>query len=271
MGARRELVAYATETHEFSERRACRLIGISRSVYRYQAKRPDDTEVRTVLRLLAEQHRRWGFGKMMGWIRLQGHKWNHKRVRRVYGELGLNHRIKPRKRLPTRHPKPLVQPTQRNACWSVDFMSDSLVDGRAFRTFNVIDDFNREALWVEVDTSLPAQRVARVLDQIAAERGYPRSIRSDNGPEFIGKVITIWAAAHGLDWDFIEPGRPAQNGYVERFNRTYREDVLDAYWFDSLEEVRTITDDWLDEYNTIRPHAALGGLPPLAYTATDNT
>lgn len=253
-----------------SERRACRLVGLSRSVYRYQAQRPDDTSIREQLTVLAERHRRWGFGKMMDWLRHQGFTWNHKRVYRVYCELGLNQRVKPKKRLPTRHPKPLTPPDVANTSWSVDFMRDSLTDGRTFRTFNIIDDFNREALWIEVDTSLPAQRVVRVLEQLAAERGYPSSVRSDNGPEFIAQAITDWTQQHELTWDFIEPGKPAQNAYIERFNRTYREDVLDAYLFDTLEEVRTITDAWIEDYNIERPHAALDGATPAVFAAAAN-
>lgn len=256
---------YTQEHHPIGERRACRLVGLSRSTYRYRAKRPDDRDIQNQLKALAERHRRWGFGKMMDWLRNAGFTWNHKRVYRVYCELGLNQRIKPKKRFPTRHPQPLAQPTAANQCWSVDFMSDSLTDGRAFRTFNIIDDFNREALWIEVDTSLPAQRVIRVLDQVASERGYPAVIRSDNGPEFIAHALADWAREHHLIWAFIMPGKPAQNGYVERFNRTYREDVLDAYLFDTLEEVRSITDNWIHEYNAIRPHDALAGATPLAF------
>ncbi len=269
MPERRDLAQYAIEQHDISERRACRVIGLSRSVYRYQVQRPDDTTIKTALMVLAEQHRRWGFGKMMDWLRQQEYTWNHKRVYRVYCALGLNLRVKPKKRLPTRHPKPLAQPTVVNHCWSVDFMSDSLTSGRAFRTLNIIDDFNREALWIEVDTSLPARRVIRVLEQVAAERGYPQVIRSDNGPEFIAQVIADWASDHHLSWAFIEPGKPAQNAYIERFNRTYREDVLDAYLFDTLEEVRAITETWIDDYNSIRPHAALAGVTPLAFAAAN--
>ena len=254
-----------------SERRACRLVGLSRSTYRYEARRPDDTAIREQLTALAARHRRWGFDKMMDWLRAQGFEWNHKRVYRVYGELGLNRRIKPKKRLPTRHPQPLAQPVAANEVWSMDFMSDSLTDGRAFRTLNIIDDFNREALRIEVDTSLPAARVIRVLDQVVAERGYPRAIRSDNGPEFIAHALATWVKDHPPLWDFIEPGKPAQNAYIERFNRTYREDVLDAYLFDTLEEVRAITDAWLEEYNAVRPHAALGGATPYAFASAAKT
>ena len=259
------MATYAITQHEVSERRACRVVSLSRSAYRYQAKRSDDTAIQTQLTALAEQHRRWGFDKMMDWLRQQGYPWNHKRVYRVYCELGLNRRIKPKKRLPTRHPKPLAQPVTTNHCWSLDFMRDSLTDGRAFRTLNIIDDFNREALWIEVDLSLPARRVIRVLEQLAAERGYPQVLRSDNGPEFIAQALADWVADRPITWDFIEPGKPAQNAYIERFNRTYREDVLDAYLFDTLEEVRTITDRWMETYNTVRPHAALAGATPTAF------
>jgi putative transposase len=267
---RRELATYAMEQHAASERQACRLVGLNRSTFRYQARRPDDTEIVDQLTALAEHHRRWGFDKMMDWLRGHGFEWNHKRVYRVYCEMGLNRRIKPKKRLPARHPQPLAQPTTANEVWSMDFMSDSLTDGRTFRTLNIIDDFNREALHIEVDTSLPAARVIRVIEQVAAERGYPRAIRSDNGPEFIAQALATWATDHHLFWDFIEPGKPAQNAYIERFNRTYREDVLDAYLFDTLEEVRVITDGWLDEYNAERPHAALGGTTPNAFAAAEN-
>lgn len=201
-------------------------------------------------------------------MRLDGYKWNHKRVRRVYRQMGLNLRIKPKKRLPSRNPRPLIAPEQPNVCWSADFMSDSLTNGRYFRTLNVIDDFNREALWIEIDTSLPSQRVERVLDRIAAERGsYPTALRSDNGSEFIAHRLAKWAKAHDVLLDFIEPGKPAQNAYIERFNRTYREDILDAYLFDNLTGVRELTERWLLEYNTVRPHDSLGGLPPTLYAA----
>lgn len=199
---------------------------------------------------------------MRDYLRNQGYGWNHKRIHRVYREMKLNLRIKPKKRLPSREPVPLVQPDQVNESWSLDFMSDSLSNGRAFRTSNIIDDFNREALWIEVDFSLPALRVIRVLNMLASWRGLPRQIRMDNGPELISKALEEWAEVHEVELAFIEPGKPAQNAYIERFNRTYREDVLDAYLFSTLQEVRDITDEWIEEYNAIRPHEALKGLPP---------
>jgi len=176
---------YAVEAHKTSERRACRLAAFSRSGYRYVRKTSNDGEIKGKLAQIAEDHHRWGFKKMAAYLRKRGNRWNHKKVYRIYCEMGLNIRVKPKKRLPTRDPKPLIQPEAANTCWSLDFMSDSLDNGRSFRTFNVLDDFNREGLWIEIDTSLPATRVTRVLDMIASERGYPKQVRVDNRPEFI--------------------------------------------------------------------------------------
>lgn len=257
------------DAHGLSERQACRLLSISRSVYRYQPKKPDDGEIAEQLLQLAERKPRWGFGKMFQRLRNQGYGWNHKRVRRVYREQRLNLRVKPKKRLPSRQPTPLTQPEATNESWSVDFMSDSLQSGRTFRTFNVIDDFNREALVIEIDTSLPAGRVVRVLDALAAWRGYPQRLRSDNGPELISQQLECWAEKHDVLLDFIEPGKPAQNAYIERFNRTYREDVLDFYLFTSLAEAREVTEQWLEEYNAIRPHESLGGMTPYQYASVN--
>jgi putative transposase len=244
-------------------------MNISRSVYRYRCKQPNDAEIAEQLRQLAERKPRWGFRKMFQRLRNQGYRWNHKRVRRVYRQQHLNLRVKPKKRLPSRQPTPLAQPESANESWSVDFMSDSLQSGQTFRTFNVIDDFNREALAIEIDTSLPSGRVVRVLDIIADWRGYPRSLRSDNGPELISQQLESWAEKHDVLLDFIEPGKPAQNAYIERFNRTYREDVLDFYLFSSLADVREITEQWLEEYNAFRPHASLGGMTPYQYATVN--
>jgi putative transposase len=176
--------------------------------------------------------------------------------------MALHLKRKPKKRLPARIAQALVVPGQANQTWSLDFMSDALSNGRAFRTLHVIDDFNREALWIEVHTSLPAERVVRVLETLLLERTAPRSIRMDNGPELISQRLASWAKEKHIELLHIQPGKPAQNAYIERFNRTYREDVLDAYLFDDLEEVRNITERWLEDYNTIRPHEALPGVSP---------
>lgn len=252
-------------SYGLSERRACRIVGISRTGYCYQGKRSGDREIREALQQIVERKPRWGFKKMRDYLRRQGHSWNHKRVYRVYCEMALNLRVKPKKRLPSRNPQPLTQPTALNQSWSMDFMSDSLADGRTIRTFNVMDDYNREILGIEVDTSLPALRVIRVLDEIAEERGYPTQIRLDNGPEFISQKLAAWAVEHKVTLAFIEPGKPTQNAYIERFNHTYRDAVLDANWFTSVQEARDITEVWMQDYNSMRPHEALGGVPPLEY------
>jgi putative transposase len=253
------------QTYEMSERLACRLLSLSRSVFRYEAQSTDDHELAQELLRLAEHQPRWGCGKMVDYLRNQGHNWNHKRIRRVYRELQLNLRRKPKKRLPARTARALAVPEQSNQSWSLDFMSDSLSNERAFRTLNILDDYNREALWIEVDTSIPAERVIRVLEVLLLWRGTPKQIRMDNGPELISQRLAEWAHEHHVELTHIQPGKPAQNAYIERFNRTFREEVLDAYLFDDLPEVRAITEHWLQEYNTIRPHEALQGLTPHQY------
>jgi putative transposase len=255
------------QAHGLSERQACKILNLSRSVLHYQAKKTDDHAIEKELLELAARKPRWGFAKMVDYLRNEKHGWNHKRIRRVYCGLKLNLRIKPKKRLPKRTPQPLSQPEKANQSWSLDFMSDSLTSGRTFRTLNIIDDFNREALWIEIDTSLPAERVVRVLEMLIAWRGGPKQIRLDNGPEFISHQLKAWAEQNQITLAHIQPGKPAQNAYIERFNRTFREDVLDAYLFSSLCEAREIAEQWLEEYNAIRPHDALKGLTPYQFAA----
>jgi len=199
---------------------------------------------------------------MFGWLRLQGHHWNHTRVYRVYRELELNLRIKPKKRVPSRHPTPLAVPGAPNEMWSMDFMSDALVSGSTYRVLNIIDDFNREILHIEIDQSLPSARVIRSLEMAMEQYGQPRAIRVDNGPEFISQSLGLWSQERGIAIDFIQPGKPTQNAYVERFNRTYRQDVLDPYAFSNLDEVRDQSSWWMWIYNRERPHQSLGGATP---------
>ena len=213
---------------------------MSRTVYCYQARPRDDGPIIDLLVTLAERYPRYGFGKLYQMIRRSGHKWNHKRIYRVYCSLKMNLRRKGKKRLPSRNPQPLAVPDYANDCWSIDFMSDVLNSGQRFRTFNVMDDYNRECLAIEVDTNLPAVRVIRVLNRISAWRGYPLKIRLDNGPEFISLAIAEWAEDHRVELEFIQPGKPTQNSYVERFNRTYREEVLDLYVFTRLQPVMEV-------------------------------
>lgn len=265
MSRRRELAKYAVEIHGVSERLACRTVNLNRCSYRYQTRKEEDRPIAEELRQLAERHPRWGCGKMTDYLKSHGHRWNHKRIRRIYRDLALHLHRKPKKRLAPRTAQTLRAPGQSNQVWSLDFMSDALCDGRTFRTLNIMDDFNREALWIEIDTSLPAERVVQVLERLIEMRGTPRHIRMDHGPELISQRLTNWASEQRIELLHIQPGKPAQNGYIERFNRTYREEILDAYSFDSLEEVRTITEQWLEEYNSLRPHDALQGLSPYQF------
>jgi putative transposase len=191
--------------------------------------------------------------------------WNHKRIYRVYIEMRLNIRRRAKRRLPARIREALFIPEGPNEVWSIDFMSDALVDGRKFRVLNVIDDFNRESLAIEVDTSLPSRRVIRVLERIVARRGKPTCLRTDNGPEFISHLLQEWCEAGGIRLVYIQPGKPTQNAYIERKNGTMRRGLLNAYLFYSLGEVRLMAEEWQLDYNTERPHKSLGYLSPVKY------
>ena len=250
-----------------SVRQACILLNISSSVFYYQPKPKDDAEIIEALNSLAEHHSRWGFWMMYHHLRNEGNSWNHKKVYRIYLSLNMNLRRKHKKRLPSRIKEPLVLPIGPNITWSMDFMHDTLVNGRKFRTLNIIDDFNREALQIAIDTSLNSQRVIRELEQLISWRGKPDRIRVDNGPEFISARLEEWCneSDKKIDLQFIQKGKPSQNGYIERFNRSYRNEVLSAYLFDSLEEVKEITHNWMWEYNNIRPHDSLMNLPPTKF------
>jgi putative transposase len=243
---------------------ACVAFCISESCYRYERKRDaENDEVATWLIRLTDNHRNWGFGLCYLYLRnVKGFKWNHKRVYRIYKELELNLRIKPRKRLVREKPEALTVPQAINQVWSMDFMHDQLEDGRSFRLFNVIDDFNREAIGMEVDFSLPSERVIRELKQIISWRGKPQVIRCDNGPEYISAAIQTWAQEWGIRLEYIQPGNPQQNAYVERFNRTVRYEWLSQYYWSDLAEVQDFATKWMWSYNHDRPNMALGGFTP---------
>ncbi len=193
---------------------------------------------------------------------VKGYPWNHKRVYRIYCELELNLRIKPKKRLVREKPEPLSVPEAINEVWSMDFMHDQLSDGRSYRLFNVIDDYNREGLGIEVDFSLPSERVIRSLEQIIEWRGKPKALRCDNGPEYISGAIQAWAEKRSIRLEHIQPGKPQQNAYIERYNRTVRYDWLEQYLFDSIAEVQDFATRWLWTYNHERPNMGLGGITP---------
>lgn len=244
---------------------ACLAFDISESCYRYESRLSDENaEIADWLIRLTNNQKNWGFGLCYLFLRnVKGFGWNHKRVYRIYRELELNLRIKPKKRIVREKPQPLSVPEVINHSWSMDFMHDSLSDGRNYRLFNVIDDFNREALGMEIDFSLPALRVIRALDQIIEWRGKPAQIRCDNGPEYISGSLKVWAEKHSIHIEFIEPGNPQQNAYIERYNRTVRYDWLGQYLFDTLDEVRDFATRWLWTYNYERPNMGIGGITPM--------
>lgn len=241
------------------------MVCISRTAYYYQPSLTDDTDIIDALNALIEKHHRWGFPKCFKRLKKLGYTWNHKRVYRVYTELKLNLRRKSKRRLPTRNPEPLAVPIKYGKTWSMDFMSDSLHNKVRFRTFNVIDDFNREVLGIDVATSIPSLRVIRYLDQLADCHSYPEKIRVDNGSEFTSEVFVNWAQAHGIRIDYTQPGCPYQNAYIERFNRTYRDDILDSYIFNNLNEVKQLTKEWIELYNNERPHDSLNDMTPVEF------
>ena len=258
---------YLVTDEKLSNRKACKLMGISRTTCQYKAKPKDDTALQNALTTLTNKHMAIGYWQCCYRLWNKGYWWNHKRIYRVYTDMKLNIRRRAKRRLPERVKQPLSVPTKPNQVWSIDFMSDSLTDGRKFRVLNVIDDFNRESLAIEVDTSLPSSRVIRVLDRIIAERGSPANIRCDNGPEFISHKLDAWSREERrrISLQFIQPGRPMQNGYIERKNGSMRRELLDAYLFDSLAEVRSLSEEWRMDYNTERPHKSLGYLSPYRY------
>lgn len=249
--------------HKISQRKACKLVKLPRSSYSYKSIPKDDSQYIALLNDLVEKHVSIGFWQSYHRIRRSGVIVNHKKLYRIYTQMRLNIRRKAKKRLPARVKRHLFQPEKINQVWSVDFMSDSLWDGRKIRLLNIIDDYNREILSIETDTSLPTLRVIRSLEDVGAIRGLPEMIRVDNGPEFISAKLDVWCKENNIKLIFIQPGEPTQNAYIERFNGTFRRDVLNAYVFKSINELREITEDWIFDYNHNRPHNALKNKTPI--------
>ncbi|WP_225987811.1 IS3 family transposase [Rufibacter sp. LB8] len=241
--------------------KACGLSSLARSQF-YNKSRKDDTEIISALQALDDEHPVYGFRKLQACLKRDGKAWNHKRVYRAYRLLKLNKKKRGKRRWPARVKQPLqAQEVLNNSC-SMDFMSDSLASGNKFRTLNIIDDCNREALAIEITTSITAKRVVRPLEQLIDWSGKPAAIRVDNGPEFTSADFNSWCKKEEITIQYTQPGKPMQNGYVERFNGSYRREILNAYLFFDLEEVRQLTGQWIEEYNTKRPHEALGNLTP---------
>lgn len=254
------------ERHGLSQRRACDLVGLDRSTLRYRCRRPEDRALRERLRELAAERRRFGY-RRLGWmLAREGHTINHKKLYRIYREERLMvRRRRGRKRaLGTR--APMMLPSRINQRWSLDFVSDTLSDGRRFRILCVVDDYSRECLAAVVDTSLGGVRVVRELERLVDERALPETVVSDNGTELTSGAVLRWAAKR-LAWHYIEPGKPVQNAFIESFNGKLRDECLNEYVFSTLAEARTIIEAWRQDYNQLRPHSSLGALTPSEFAA----
>ena len=260
--ARREAVG-RLRAQGTSLRRACRLIGLSTATWRYQ-RHPDPTNAQLLDRLKAHaaERPRFGYRRLHTLVGRDGLEVNHKRVYGVYREAGLQVRRRRRKRLTRGQRIPLPLPRRRGERWSMDFMVDTLADGRGFRTLNIVDDFTRACVAIEVDRSLPGLRVVRVLDRLAETIGLPDILVMDNGPEFSGRALDTWAYARGVQLRFIRPGKPIEHAFVESFNGKFRDECLNEHWFASVAEARTLIEAWRVDYNTVRPHSALQGATP---------
>jgi putative transposase len=263
--AKREAVAHLSQVYEVSQRRACVVIGADRTSIRYRSRKPDDGAVRSRLRELAAARRRFGYRRLHLLLGRDGLHLNHKKLRRLYREerLQVRRRGGRKRALGTRAPMTIPQgPNQR---WSLDFVSDTLTDSRRFRILTVVDDYSRECLCLVADTSLSGMRVTRELDTLIAERGRPAMCVSDNGTELTSMAMLRWSQETQIEWHYIAPGKPTQNAFIESFNGRLRDELLNETLFSSLAHARVVLADWKDDYNTVRPHSAIGNLPPAAY------
>ena len=251
--------------HALSERRACGLTRVQRSTKRYRSRRDPQAALRARIRELAAKHPRYGYRRLWVLLRREGVIVNHKRVQRLYRLEGLAVRRKRRKRIAGTQRQPMTCPTRPDVHWCMDFTSDQLADGRRIRTLNVVDVFTRECLAIEVAPSMPAQRVVRVLERVLQERGNPQRITVDNGPEFISRAVDAWAYQRTITMDFIDPGKPTQNAFIESFNGKFRDECLDRHWFTSLDDAVATISAYRREYNAERPHSSLGNLTPIEF------
>jgi len=263
--AKREAVSVLMTERSLGVTRACGLVGISRSLYRYRSRRPDSTPLRTRIEEIAALKRRYGYRRVYLRLRREGWAVNRKRVYRIYRDAGLAVRRRKRKRIGPFERKPLPKPTAANVSWSMDFVADGLIGGRRLRCLTIVDDCTRECLAIEVDTSITGLRVKGTLERLADTRGLPQSITVDNGPEFDGQVLDQWAYRNGVRLSFIRPGKPNENAYVESFNGKFRDECLNEHWFISLAHARRVIEAWRIEYNTERPHSSLGNRTPAEF------
>jgi putative transposase len=266
VASRRAAVGYVVDRFGISQRRSCALVGIDRASCRYEARRQPDEELRARLVTLATERPRWGYRTLCDVLRRE-RVVNHKKVHRLYNLEGLQVRRRRRKRVVAGKRVPLVPARRANERWSMDFTRDTLANGRAFRTLNIVDDHTRECPVIEVDHSLPGLRVVRVLERLAVTRGLPGTIIVDNGPEFAGRVLDRWAYQRGVHLHFIDPGKPVQNAFVESFNGKFRDECLNEHWFVDLQDARRTIETYRRDYNSYRPHSSLGGLTPEEYAS----
>lgn len=265
--AKRKAGAWLVSEKGISQRRACRVVGLHRSVARYRRREQNDEAIRGRLKDLAGHHRRYGYLRLHVLLRREGLVINRKRTYRLYRDEGLAVRTRKRKCLAGRQRLPLEAPVRRNQRWSMDFVADSLCSGRRFRVLNIVDGFTRESPGQLVDLSISGARVTRFLDQLAVLHGLPEEIVMDNGSEFTSKAMFLWSLKTGVQLRFIQPGKPMQNGYAESFNGKFRDECLNENWFISLAEARRVIADWHRRYNEDRPHSALDYQTPAAFAA----
>jgi putative transposase len=263
---KRELVRFA-QTQGLSERRALKLACMSPSVLRYERRDDGNAELRERIVALAHRHRRHGYRMIHLRLRQEGWLVNIKRVRRLYRQENLMVHKRKRKKVAPGDRQPLIRPSRANEVWSMDFVFDRLADGRSLKCLTVVDDATQESVTIAPDTAISGTYVTRLLERIKVERGLPKVIRSDNGREFCGRAMAIWAHDNNVALRFIEPGKPNQNAYVESFNGRLRDECLNEHWFTSLAHARTLIEEWRRDYNEQRPKKVLGGVPPAVYAA----
>ena len=265
---KRAVVSHLVAAHSLSERRACRLAKLNLSTWQYRPRRQEPSGLRERLCELAGERRRFGYRRLHALLRREGWQVNHKAVYRLYVEESLQVRKRKRKRVARAERQPMLLPTAANERWSMDFQHDLLATGQRFRTLNIVDDFSRECPAIEVDTSLPGVRVVRVLDRLAETWGLPLEIVVDNGPELAGQALDEWAYRNGVRLHFIGPGKPTQNAFIESFNGKFRDECLNENWFLDLDDARKIIEAWRIDYNTKRPHSALGYATPEEFASS---
>jgi putative transposase len=262
---KRRAVVQVMRDHDVSERRVCALTSLDRSTFQHEKKRGGDEPLRERLKALAGERRRFGYRRLGILLKQEGHHANHKKLYRIYAEEKLAVRRRKGRKRALGSRRPMVMPTRPNERWSLDFVSDSLTNGRRFRILCVVDDFTREALAVMPDFSISGVRLARELDAIIAERGHPNTIVSDNGTEMTSHAIFKWAQDHKIEWHYIAPGKPTQNAFVESFNGRLRDECLNEELFSTVTDARQKLVAWQADYNQLRPHTSLGGLAPNIY------